>query len=235
MAKNEVQNLTQKQHSQKRISNIKPSSGGSNFFIKSSNTKNEPSELHSPGTSNFTKKEETQTSSIKKRSFDKKQYRFQKYSKKYKLQQWEEKRKKRLLHEYRQSLKNKHEPQLNVDQIYETYESEPPGLCPSKNIGVEENPGDLTNYTESEIPQYNKQKKTFLKPHQRYQQIKDENRTKTEEVQRKNEERELAIQKAKKERFHRNKKLSQKTKKGQPIMKYRMELLLEKIEKTLKE
>ena len=46
-------------------------------------------------------------------------------------------------------------------------------------------------------------------------------------------ERELAIEKSKKKRLERIKKLTQKTKKGQPVMKGRIEILLEKIQRQV--
>lgn len=155
-----------------------------------------------------------------KKPFDKKQYRFKKYSKKYKLQQWEEKRKNSLLHEYHQSLKNDDEPKFDVQKIYEQYEER-----------FDEN---NVNVSKTDIPEQKHKKKLFLKPHERYQLLREEKQKKMEEFKQRREERENAILQAKKKRIEKNKKLSQKTKKGQPIMKYRMEMLLEQIEKSLK-
>lgn len=43
-----------------------------------------------------------------------------------------------------------------------------------------------------------------------------------------------ALNKYKQKKTEKYKKLSKKTKKGQPVMKYRLEMLLEKIEKNYK-
>lgn len=51
------------------------------------------------------------------------------------------------------------------------------------------------------------------------------------EREKQRKEREEAIQKSKQVRLERIKKLTQKTKKGQPVMKGRIEILLEKIQK----
>lgn len=166
----------------------------------------------------------------KKKTFNKKEYRFKKYSKKYKLLQWEEKRKKTLLREYHRSLKNEKNQILDVSEIYDKY-SDDPSIETSRH---EENKDNINVDNESVEPQ-KKKKKPFLKPHERYQQIREEKQKKMEEMMRKKAEREEAINKARKERFERNKKLSRKTKKGQPIMKYRIEMLLDKIEKSLKQ
>lgn len=160
-----------------------------------------------------------------KKPFDKKLFRLKKYSKKYKLDQWEEKRKKTLLREYHKSLKDENEPKLDVAKIYEEEEEEE-----TANTQLHEN-----NEDKLETEGKSKKKKPFLKPHERFQKMKEEKEKKKEEMMQKKAERDKAIKKAKKERFERNKKLSQKTRKGQPIMRYRMEMLLEKIEQSLKE
>lgn len=163
-----------------------------------------------------------------KKPFDKKLFRLKKYSKKYKLQQWEEKRKKSLLREYQRSVKNTNEPKLDVAKIYEDHDR-----AESKTKLDGDNESDVN--AEYKKLEKVKNKKPFLKPHERYQQIKEEKQKKLEEITRKKIEREEARKRAQKERMERNKKLNQKTKKGQPIMKYRIEMLLEKIEKSLKE
>lgn len=159
-----------------------------------------------------------------KKPFDKKLFRLKKYSKKYKLQQWEDQRKKTLLREYHRSLKGVNEPKWNVAKIYEEDDLE------SEQIKADTVRNDNT-VNDEEKP---KQRKPFLKPHERFQKIKEEKQKKKEEMLQRQAEREKAIKQANKERYERNKKLSQKTKKGQPIMRYRMEMLLEKIEKSIK-
>lgn len=54
-----------------------------------------------------------------------------------------------------------------------------------------------------------------------------------EEIIRKKEERNKALKKYKEKKIHAFKALSKKTKKGQPVMKGRIEMLLEKIQESL--
>lgn len=65
---------------------------------------------------------------------------------------------------------------------------------------------------------------------ERIRQLKEEVRQEKEE---KRKEREAAIEKSRLIRLERMKKLTQKTKKGQPVMKGRIEILLEKIQKQV--
>ncbi|KRT83969.1 hypothetical protein AMK59_1730 [Oryctes borbonicus] len=79
------------------------------FFIKNtSHTKETASKS----------KQNTQLDTTKK-PFDKKKWRLQRYSKKYKLQQWEETRKKVILKEYYKQTKGDTNTNFNVQQIYE--------------------------------------------------------------------------------------------------------------------
>lgn len=73
---------------------------------------------------------------------------------------------------------------------------------------------------------YEKAKQELEKRKQEKEQLK---------VQRENEksERESALQKYKKEKVRKYVQLKKKTKKGQPVMAGRMELLLEKIQKNM--
>lgn len=162
-----------------------------------------------------------------KKPFDKKRFRLKKYSKKYKLQQWEEKRKKSLLHKYKKSMKNANEPKLDLAKIYEDLDL---AELKTKIVASNENSVDA----DCENLQKMTNIKPHLKPHEHYQQIREEKQKKIEENERKKIESEEARKRAHKQRMERNKKLKQKTKKGQPIMKYRIEMLLEKIEKNLK-
>lgn len=61
----------------------------------------------------------------------------------------------------------------------------------------------------------------------------EKNREKTEENARAKAEREEALKKYQEKKIHTFKVLSQKTKKGQPVMKGRLEMLLEKIQQNL--
>ncbi|KOX76388.1 Thyroid transcription factor 1-associated protein 26 like protein, partial [Melipona quadrifasciata] len=62
---------------------------------------------------------------------------------------------------------------------------------------------------------------------------KDEKRKQKEEALRVKTEKEEALQKYKEKRMQTYKKLSKKTKKGQPVMKDRLEMLLEKIQQQV--
>jgi len=66
--------------------------------------------------------------------------------------------------------------------------------------------------------------------YERIQGLKEEARLEREQ---KIKEREIAIMKSKQMRLERIKKLTQKTKKGQPVMKGRIEILLQKIQKQV--
>ena len=66
--------------------------------------------------------------------------------------------------------------------------------------------------------------------YERIQGLKEEARLEREQ---KIEEREIAIVRSKQMRLERIKKLTQKTKKGQPVMKGRIEILLQKIQKQV--
>lgn len=61
----------------------------------------------------------------------------------------------------------------------------------------------------------------------------EEKKKRIEEATRVKTEREEALKKYKQKKLHAFKTLSRKTKKGQPVMKGRMEMLLEKIERDL--
>ncbi|KAL0272836.1 UNVERIFIED_CONTAM: hypothetical protein PYX00_005660 [Menopon gallinae] len=66
----------------------------------------------------------------------------------------------------------------------------------------------------------------------KYQAIQEAKQKKREEMERVKSEREQAIKAYKEKKAAKFRKLSQKTSKGQPVMRGRMELLLEKIEKN---
>lgn len=207
-------------------------SGG--FFIKPDDRVDTPltSGLERKQTRDVKKclNEQTTETNVSKKPFDKKKYRLKKYSKKYKLEQWEEKRKKTVLRSYHQKVKV--EPNLNVSKIYEELNED----GDESNKVIEENENKLDINVAEECPTVSvskKQKKTFQKQHEKFQQIKEEKERKREEFLKKKAEREKAFKEAKKARYERSKKLSRKTKKGQPIMKYRMEMLLEKIQNSI--
>lgn len=155
-----------------------------------------------------------------KKPFDKKAYRLKKYSKKYKLEQWEEQRKKKLLHEYHKSIKNDavsgtYKPK-SFDEDVTDYNSE---------IGKFVRHPDLL-----EKEQSRKDKDPYKKAKEQYKKVKQEKIEKKEAMKKAKEERDQKLQEYKKKKQERFKKLSKKTKKGQPVMTGRLELLLEKIQ-----
>ncbi|KAJ8978810.1 hypothetical protein NQ317_018900 [Molorchus minor] len=178
-----------------------------------------------------------------KRPFDKKKYRLKKYSKKFKLQQWEQKREKAVLRGYYKSIKED-EPKFDVESIYKEAEEGEDDTSNANDKINEENENNLNESINKEaagsedesVPSSSKRKKgkAFKKAYQEFERIKGEKNKKKEEFLRKKAEKEEALKVYKKNKLEKFKKLSRKTKKGQPIMKERMELLLEKIQNSLK-
>lgn len=163
--------------------------------------------------------EKKQNDATEKKPFDKKTYRLKKYSKKYKLDQWEEQRKKRLIHNYQKELKH--------DTVSGTY----------KPISFDEDitDGPVGKYVRHPdiIEKENLAKTTkdpFKKAKEQYNKIKQDKEQKQLEIERIKEERNKKLQEYKKKKHDRFKKLSKKTKRGQPVMTGRLELLLEKIQ-----
>ncbi|XP_050671508.1 uncharacterized protein LOC126969918 isoform X2 [Leptidea sinapis] len=156
-----------------------------------------------------------------KKPFDKKAYRLKKYSKKYKLEQWEEQRKKQLLNEYKKSIKN--------DPMFGQYKpkSFDDDVTDSNEIGKFVRHPDVLE-KEALV-----KKDRFFKVKEQFSKVKNEKLKKQQDMEKAKEEREKKLQQYKKTKQERFKKLSKKNKKGQPVMAGRMELLLNKI-KTLK-
>lgn len=74
---------------------------------------------------------------------------------------------------------------------------------------------------------------SFHKAKQEFLRKKDDKRKKKEEAERVKSERQEALKKYKEKKIQTFKKLSKKTKQGQPVMKDRLELLLEKIQQQV--
>ncbi|KAF5296582.1 hypothetical protein FQR65_LT10235 [Abscondita terminalis] len=178
----------------------------------------------------FKKKIETKDSKSKK-PFDKKKWRMKKYSKKYKLEQWENKRKKGVLQEYYKQIKDD-EPKFNVQKIYEQYEEEDEN---ENNLNKDtQESRDRNRIVEKTVSGTEKNKgKPFKKAHEEFQRIKEENNKRKEEIAKEKADRAEAKKRYKAQKLEKFKKLNKKTKKGQPIMKYRMEMLLEQIQKSM--
>lgn len=182
-----------------------------------------------------------------KKPFDKKRWRLQKYSKKYKLDQWEEKRKKTVLREYYREIKDE-DKQFNVEKIYQEEEErddksnnvneEVDGGRTNEenendnNVNVDIRTGQMSN-REEQINSNTTKRKAFKKAHMEYERIKAEKNRKRDELNRKKTERDEALKVYKEKKVKKFKALSRKTRKGQPIMKDRMEMLLEQIQNNL--
>lgn len=181
---------------------------------------------------------------IGKKPFDKKTWRLQKYSKKYKLEQWEEKRKKAILRGYYKEIKDD-KPKIDVQKIYEQYDSDNeedesgehnfvrnPNL--KKRSAAAED--DEINEEQNEMNPVQKgqknKNKAFNKAKLEFERLKGEKAAEKEERLRQKQEREEALKLYKKKKNEKYKKLNKKTKRGQPIMKDRIEMLLEKIQSS---
>lgn len=145
-----------------------------------------------------------------KPKFDKKKWRTHKYSKKAKVDQWQEKRKKYMESKYFRMLQR--EGKLNN-----------PNLEP---IGNSSKPKEKKE-KEAASPK----KKSFRQTKEDFERRKKiaEKKQKADERRKKYEEKQEAIQKYKSKKAERFKVLSKKTSKGQPLMSGRIEMLLDKI------
>lgn len=161
-----------------------------------------------------------------KKPFDKKAYRLKKYSKKYKLEQWEEQRKKRLLREYHKDVKN--DPSVGSYKPKSFDEDVPDG---NEVVGKYVRHPDLIDKENSIIKA---KKDPFHKAKEQYDKVKQQKIEKQQEIERVKEERKQKLEEYKKKKHDRFKKLSKKTKKGQPVMTGRLEMLLEKIQTSTK-
>ncbi|XP_076766966.1 uncharacterized protein LOC143433512 [Xylocopa sonorina] len=153
-------------------------------------------------------KRATENMGAGRKLFNKKNYRIQKYSNKYKINQWEERRKKAILRNFYK--------ELDKDQ--------------NQNL---QKPSVFKNNEQNENVKQPKKTSAFHKAKQEFLNKKDEKKRQMEQVSRMKAKREEAVEKYKKERMQAYKKLSKKTKKGQPVMKDRIEILLEKIERQV--
>lgn len=156
---------------------------------------------------------------INKKLFDKKKWRLQRYSLKYKLLQSEEKKKKAILRDYHTQVKDVLPPKLSVETI-----SEEDDKHTEENYNLDENQSMKTN---------SKKRKQYLKHHQQYENLKQKiTKTKQEFLKERGKKSEV-LDEYKSKKLQKLKKLNQRTKKGQPIMKHRMQILLEQIEKSV--
>lgn len=203
-----------------------PSSSG-DFFIKK--TEAPKFKIKNPEASSSKEDPEKK----QKKPFDKRKYRLQKYSKKYKLEQWEDKRKKTVLREYYKELKHE-SPSTGFDvrKIYEENENNDDSEARNPESSPEITQEDKGEKDKT-IPEKFK-RKPFKRAHLEFQRIKEEKQKRREEMLKLKAEKEEARKAHKKKKIENYKRLSRKTKKGQPIMKDRIELLLEKIQNSMK-
>lgn len=205
------------------------SSSGS-FFITPADKQKVKGNNEYKSKNKLLKKSEKEGTS-KKKPFDKKKYRLKKYSKKYKIDQWEQKRKRTVLNEYYKQIKDD-KTTSDVQKIYEQYDSEEnegSSSVQEKN----DNENNLNEDLSMKKRRGTNRKKVFKKSHEEFQQVREENARRKEEIEKKEAERAEIIKQQKLKRFERNKLLNKKTRKGQPIMKHRMEMLLEQIQHSL--
>ncbi|CAH2097560.1 unnamed protein product [Euphydryas editha] len=156
-----------------------------------------------------------------KKPFDKKAYRLKKYSKKYKLEKWEEQRKKRMLREYQKNTKD--------DPMTGSYK---PISFDGDTIDANSNIGRFVKHPDILEKEIENARKTdpYTRAKEKFNRIKQEKIEKQQAMEKAKQERMQKLQEYKKKKNERFKKLSKKTKKGQPVMTGRLELLLEKIQ-----
>lgn len=172
-----------------------------------------------------------------KKPFDVKRWRLKKYSKKYKLDQWQEKQKKSVLKEYYKEVNKDNRPKFDVQKIYDQYDSD--------NELKEKEPNDADGTTtrskKSKLDALKKEPKEVAKPkkasaqkmaQEEYKRILEEKKQKREERLKQNEQKKEALQKYKQNKIEKYKKMNKKTRKGQPVMRDRMQMLLEQIQST---
>ncbi|XP_076622305.1 uncharacterized protein LOC143342380 [Colletes latitarsis] len=144
-----------------------------------------------------------------KKPFNKKNYRAQKYSNKYKIDQWQERRKKAILRDYYKEVDKSRRQNLK------------------KPVSLEDsNQNEKDKMQPKKVSPFHKAKKEFLRK-------KDDKRKKQEQMEHIKSEQKEALKKYKEKKMQTFRKLSMRTKKGQPVMKGRLELLLEKIQQQV--
>lgn len=172
-----------------------------NFFVKAQKSRK--------STQKINKSQDGVTKKTKK-PFDKKQWRLKKYSNKYKVEEWESKRKEFMTRRYNKELK-KQSTSFDVQKIYEE----------EANSNVEE---------EKEEENLNKKKKTNRNFKEAVEDLQTAKEKRREEAEKRRAEKKAALEAYKKRKIEKNRILSKRTNRGQPIMKGRLELLLQQIQ-----
>ncbi|XP_014483662.1 PREDICTED: thyroid transcription factor 1-associated protein 26 homolog isoform X1 [Dinoponera quadriceps] len=155
--------------------------------------------------------EEKKTEKRNEKTFDKKKYRLQKYSNKYKINQWEERRKKAILREFHKELKRNQQnsAQMSINSSDTSKNADETSSNSMKNSPLHKSVQEYKN------------------------RMEEEKRTRGQEEATRVKAKQEAAKKYKEKKIRAFKALSKKTKKGQPVMKGRIEMLLEKIQQDL--
>ncbi|XP_011867211.1 PREDICTED: thyroid transcription factor 1-associated protein 26 homolog [Vollenhovia emeryi] len=144
----------------------------------------------------------------REKKFDKKKYRLQKYSNKYKINQWEERRKKAVLRGFYKELGKSQQ------------------ISGEASLGSNSKNGDEASASRHKGS-------AFFKAKREYRRKQEEAKKRREDAARVKAEREEALRNYKEKRMRNFKLLSKKTSKGQPVMKGRVEMLLERIQRNV--
>ncbi|XP_044744874.1 thyroid transcription factor 1-associated protein 26 homolog [Coccinella septempunctata] len=216
------------------------------FFVKPKITGENKSRVvmqknKSEGTNSTNRKQffEDSQEETSKRPFDKKQWRLKKYSNKYKVDKWKETRKKEILNQYHKVAKKIDNKGLDIQKIYERYDKEDSDLDemnPVNSFTVKTSQPETAPHDEgiSEKPKSPKKLgKTSRKT--KLQEIEEEKERRRQEYLKKQAEREEALKLMRKKKAERYRRLNKRTKKGQPIMKDRMEMLYEQVQRVCQE
>ncbi|XP_063904857.1 thyroid transcription factor 1-associated protein 26 [Zophobas morio] len=204
--------------------------GNDSFFVGTTK-KLDPSSSSSSGSQGFfttsvSSKPDTDHKFSEKKKFDKNKWRVQKYSLKNKVEKWQNKRTQHIRHEYMKKQRSKNKPiTFDVQKIYEEEErrEKEDDQVDTNDAENKDNSGEFSEHSGK---RRNRKRKTSLESRQENEQSK-------EEFLRMKAEKEKATKEYWKKKLEKQKKMNKKTKRGQPVMKGRMELLLEKIQEDL--
>lgn len=190
------------------------SSSKDNFFVQAKMRQDRSEKLSK---SQVNKK--TSDAQQQKKPFDKKQWRLQKYSNKYKVEEWENKRKKIMTRRYNKVLKK--QPSFDVQKIYEEAERD------AQTIEKFEGQDSVETSENS-----NKKKGRGRNYAEKIESWKEDKEKKREEAEKRKAEKMAALEAYRQKKVQKNRILTKKTSKGQPIMKGRLELLLQQIQES---
>lgn len=151
------------------------------------------------------------------------------------VNQWEERRKKAILHRFYKELnkdqQNSAEASLNFSETFKN--ADKTTRCVKRNRFSSTSCLILIKFVC--VNSKSKKSYAFFKAKQEYQRKQEEKKKRREEALRVKAEREEALKKYKEKKLRNFKVLSKKTRKGQPVMKGRIEMLLDKIQQSTAE